>query len=150
MPQRLIPVVLVQNVLESELQKKLETSAVINLLDVLTSDEYKTIPRPKHSVPDVLIVINAEVVDREAVVTTGLLLRNTGHQVFVATSVDFEDLLEIATDVSDHIKGIADKDIPFQAEIMVTEHAMEILGDITPIVKYFEAEFLVENSVAVL
>lgn len=146
MSQTLIPIILIQNTIESDLQQKLETSGVINLLDVLTTGEHTTIPKPEFPVPDVFIVVNIDTMDRGMAVTTGLLLRNAGHQVFTTTSADYEDLLEIMTDAYKHVGSIADKAAPFRTEIIVTRYAMEVLGDVTPIVKYFEAEFLVEND----
>jgi len=146
MSQTLIPIILIQNTIESDLQQKLETSEVINLLDVLTTDEYRTIPKPEFPVPDVFMVINVDTMDRGTAVITSLLLRNVGHQVFVTTSADYEDLLEILTDAYQHVGSIVDKATPFRTEIIVAEYAMEVLGDVTAILKYFEAEFLVEND----
>ena len=145
MIKRLIPTILIQDVLQSDLQQELETVDLCDLIQTVASDEWRDVARLGPSFHGPLVVINADGVPRETAVITGLLLRNLGYQVFVATVADWADLLEIMTDVFDHTTDAADKEAPLRTEVIVTEHAMEILGDIKPIVEHFEMEFMSER-----
>lgn len=145
-PQSRLPVVLVQATSESELAERLKTNRDIELVDVFGPDQYSQIPRPSHSVPELLLVINAKGMQREVAVTVGLLMRNAGHQVFITTHDDYEDLLELMGDVHRYTSNLEDKDVPFRTELLVTEHAIEVLGDVSSIIDRFEREFLVEDE----
>jgi hypothetical protein len=132
-----IPVILVEDIPESALARQLRTSANINLHEVIETSKCCQLLKPRRGVPEMLVVINADSASSETAVTTGLSLRNAGYQVFISTHADWKDLLEIMSDVYNHIQGL-EKESPYQTELLVTDHAMELLGDVPSIVDRFE------------
>ena len=137
-----ISVILMQDASESKLRKQLETNPVIEVVDVCAPDQWNQIPGPGLSVPEVFVVVNADAVANRVAVVTGLLLRNVGHQVFISSQVDCDDLLELMRDAHEFISNIEDKEAPFRTEVLITDHAIEILGDVSSTIDYFEREFL--------
>lgn len=110
----------------------------VNLDAVYDITEIENIPNPTFAVPEFLIVINTDDVDKRKAVTNALTLRNNGHQVFLSSSRDVDDLLTLLSDVYFSLVKIEDKTAPFRTEIMVTDVTARVLGDISLIVKDFE------------
>ncbi len=83
-------------------------------------------------------IINIEDANVEWVVFSGLFLRNAGYQVFISECKDYDDLVVVIFDIN---KGLL-RDNTLQTELLVTDNALSKLGNIQPIIKRFEAEFL--------
>jgi len=132
-----IKIVLVQGDNKS-LETLLLNSAQIYLSATYGIDEVENIPAPRFAVPDFFIVINIDDVDKRQAVISALILRNNGHQVFLSSSHDADDLLTLLSDVYSSLMKIEDKTSPYRTEIMVTEVTTRVLGDISLIVKDFE------------
>lgn len=141
----MISVILIQDSPYSKLRENLENNSHINLISVSGTDRLTHV-RAVTSVPEKFVVINLDAVERKATVETGLLLRNKGYQVFISCDVDFSDLIEIMTDTYEYIKGKMNQGSPIQTELIVTEHALTILGDITSIIEGFEATHKPQNG----
>lgn len=132
-----IQIVLVQgenHVLESLLMNNPQ----IYITATYDIDKIENIPNPRFAVPDFLVVINTDDVDKRKAVINALILRNNGHQVFLSSSRDVDDLLSLLSDVYLSLAKIDDKKSPFRTEIMVTDVTTRVLGDISLIVKDFE------------
>lgn len=133
-----IPIILVQDTNDSILQTQLSSDTIINIVEVVTPKNIGSISSPIQSVPDVLLVINIDQLDNETAVITGLKLRNSGHQVIMCTKNDYDDLIEVMRDIFSYMSGLSDKVSPFRTELIITNHALKLLGDISSIVKNFE------------
>jgi len=142
MVNEVIPIILVQDTNNSILKIHLLSTAKINIVEVVKLENIESISPPAQSVPDILIVINFDQLDRETAVFAGLQLRNAGHQVIISTENDFDELVEVITDIFSYTSGLSDKASPFRTELLVTEYAMHLFGDISLIVKKFEEKYL--------
>jgi zinc D-Ala-D-Ala dipeptidase len=141
-----IDVILVQDSTESSLKLQLESGQALSIMATYTTNQIKAIPQPAGPIPEVLIVINAESMNRDAAVMSGLILRNVGHQVFITTPQDYDDLEDLIADTFAFLDGLEDRISPIRTEVLVTEHAMELLGDISATVECFEREFLIRKE----
>lgn len=132
-----IKIILVQGSNES-LETLLVNSRKVDISSTYNIDKIEDIPNPVYAVPEFLVVINTDDVDKRKAVINAMILRNNGHQVFLSSSRDIDDLLTLLTDIYFSLATIEDKISPFRTEIMVTEVTTRVLGDISLIVKDFE------------
>jgi len=84
------------------------------------------------------VIINVQNANKEAVVFSGLFLRNAGFQVFITMLSDYDDLFELILD----IRSLLEKEPDLMTELLITENATKWLGDISSIVRRFEMEVL--------
>lgn len=120
-----------------DLVKKLREERRVHLLSVIDFRDFdyeKFICRESNR----YVVINIQNANKEAIIFNGLLLRNAGFQVFISTLSDYEDLLILMSDISNHLEKKPD----LTTELLVTENATKWLGNVAPIVSRFEREFL--------
>ena len=120
------------------LEKLLMENPLVHMTATYDIDEIENIPNPQFAVPDFLVVINTDDVDKRKAIINALILRNSGHQVFLSSSRDVNDLLTLLSDIYSSLTKIDDKTSPFRTEIFVTEVTNRVLGDISLIVKEFE------------
>jgi hypothetical protein len=137
MTEKKIPIILLQGE-NLELNTKLLKEKNIRLVSIFDISDIDKVPTPTTAVPDFLTVINIDGVDKRKVVIGAMILRNAGHQVFLTSSIDYNDLLTLLADVYDPISVMEDKTSLFRTEILITEVAIRVLGDISLIVKEFE------------
>jgi hypothetical protein len=127
----------VQNSVESDLRDKLESDRDFDLHSVVTALSISR-KQPDRPAPDLFIVINVDETDPRLAVSTGLFLRNAGHQVFLSCSRDYEDLVQLMLDVHKYIDSLAEEDSAFRTELLVTDKTLDQLGDVEQIVEEFE------------
>jgi len=137
-----IPLIILQKELKSPLSDRLNALNKVQVLKVQRLEKYAQIRAPKNAVPDFLIVINSDELVAFDVVIPALLLRNLGHQVFISSNSDFEDLLQVLDDVYKYMVSQEDKTSPCRTEVLVTDLTNQRFGDISPIVRHFEVKFL--------
>lgn len=122
----------------ASLRTHLINSLNVHIINVYDIDDVANIQNPASTVPDFLVVINTDDIDKRKAVINAMILRNNGHQVILSSSRDINDLLTLVSDVFFSLMKIEDKTSPFRTEIMVTEVTTRVLGDISLIVKDFE------------
>ncbi len=137
MPNTKIKIILAQGK-NKDLEAFLFAHPQINLDKTYDIDDIERIPTPRFAVPDFLVVINIDEVEKVKTVTTALTLRNHGHQVFISCFRDANDLITLLTDVHNSFSNTEDKTSPFRTEILITDSATQVLGNISLIVKDFE------------
>lgn len=137
MTEKQIPIVFLHGA-NLELEEKLLKDKNIRIIATFDISAIDQVPTPATAVPDFLTVINIDGVDKRKVVIGAMTLRNAGHQVFLTSSHDYDDLLTLLADVYFPISEMEDKTSPFRTEILVTEVSTRVLGDISLIVKDFE------------
>lgn len=120
------------------LETLLKDKQQVDLVAIYDIAEIENIPNPPFAVPKFLTVINTDDVDKRKAVINALILRNNGHQVFLSSFRDIDDLLTLLSDIYFSLVKIEDKTSPFRTEIMITEVTTRVLGDISLIVKDFE------------
>jgi len=121
-----------------DLESLLLQESQVHIVATYDISETENIPNPQLAIPDFLVVMNIDDVDKRKAVIKALVLRNNGHQVFLTSSRDFDDLLRLLSDINYSLMKIADKTLPFRTEILITDIATRVLGDISLIVKDFE------------
>lgn len=140
-----IPVVLIKNSPVQDLEKSIKNHDDFLLLETFSTNEIDKVSVHKKKYYDLLVLMDANGMEIRIAVITGLLLRNHGEQVFITCSDDYSDLCEVTRDIHKFITEEAPKG-PIRTEIIITEHAQTILGDVRPIVEDFERDYLQQDS----
>lgn len=122
-----VPVVLIQDRHASALETRLKESRKIELIDMLSTDASKGMLPPRTCRDILLIVLNVDTVEREAALSTGFRLVDSGHQVFLTTATDFATLVEVLIDTFRFLKRMRDRGCAVQTALMVTAHAGKLL-----------------------
>jgi len=136
-----IPVVLMTDSPVNDLESNIQNHEDFLLLETISTNEIDKISIHKKKYYDLLVLIDTIDMEIRVAVITSLLLRNHGEQVFITCSEDFLDLCEVTRDIHKFIAEEAPKG-PIRTEIIITEHAQNILGDIKLIVEEFERNYL--------
>jgi len=136
-----IPIVLISASTLSSLQQEIEKHQDFRLITVIKPQETSEIPKLKGTYKDFLIVTDVEGIDTQTAVVQNILLRNVGYQVFLSCNKDYTDLCQVTTDIYKFMVEQKGKG-SIRTEIIITEHALEILGDVKSIVEEFERKFL--------
>ena len=139
----LIPTILIQDDNGSGLKAKISLCDTLELVSVLNHTDH--LPQKQQKVPDRYFVIDVNSLGIENSIATGLSLRNAGQQVILSSHDDFEDLLELLTDIHLYTSSLSDVDAPFRTEVLITKNALEFLGNVTQAVEKFEREHTIRR-----
>lgn len=136
-----IPVLLVTAAGSRALESLLKNHDDFLLLETIRLNDTEKVATQKNKYYDLLVLIDIIGLEIRPVVITSLILRNRGEQVFITCSDDFGDLCEVTKDIHKFIAEESPKGL-IRTEIIITNHALSLLGDINPIIKEFERDYL--------
>jgi hypothetical protein len=135
-----IPIIILGKTKSGKIAELFLANPDFEVLRCIIPGEIKTIGIDKQNKPDLLVIVDIDRLPIQPNVTTSLLLRNAGFQVFLSCDKDYSELIEVIKEIHKFIKDQIEKNEKYRPEVILTHETRKRMGNIQSFIDGFEED----------